>query len=193
MPTGIDPSGRCALTATRGNRHRQAARHLAVGLRFGGARADRAPRDQVGKILRRDRIERLGRAGQAHRVQIEEQAARNAQALLDVKAVVQIRIVYQPLPADRGARLLEIHAHDHEQRIGELGGKPSQPPAVVMRRRRIVDRARPDDDEQPRIAPLEDRLDRVAPVEHRTPRGVAQRQCVAQGLGRDERRLCGDV
>ena len=37
-------------------RHGQTRRHLAMNLRFGRARADRRPTDQIGDILRRNRI-----------------------------------------------------------------------------------------------------------------------------------------
>ena len=71
------------------HRHRQAACHLAVRLGLRGTRADRAPGDQVRKVLRRDRIERLGRARQAEGIQIEEQLARDVQPLFDVKRIVE--------------------------------------------------------------------------------------------------------
>src|SRR6266545_978811 len=40
-----------------------------------------------------------------------EITSRNSQPLVDAEAAVQVRIVDQAFPPDRGARLLEIHAH----------------------------------------------------------------------------------
>lgn len=65
-------------------------------LRLGGARADGAPGDEVGEVLRGDRIERFGAAGQAELVEIDEELARDAQALLYVKGVVEVRVVDEP-------------------------------------------------------------------------------------------------
>src|SRR5690606_35969894 len=50
------------LEADRGG---QAGRHLAVGLRLRGARADGGPGNQVAVVLRRDRVQCLGGGGQA--------------------------------------------------------------------------------------------------------------------------------
>jgi len=36
---------------------------------------------------------------------------RDAQAVVDAEAAVEVRVVDQALPADGGARLLEVHAH----------------------------------------------------------------------------------
>jgi hypothetical protein len=88
---------------------------LAVHLRLGGARADRAPGHQVADVLRRDHVEELAARGHADPVDAHQQVARDAQSLVDAEAAVQVGIVDEALPAHRGARLLEIHAHDHFQ------------------------------------------------------------------------------
>ena len=93
--------------------------------RFGGAGADRGQRDQVGDVLRRDRLQHFGGGGQAHFGDAKQNAAGDAQAFADIERVVQVRIVDQPLPADRGARLFEIDAHQHEQAILHAAGQAS--------------------------------------------------------------------
>ena len=48
------------------NRHGQAARHLAMGLRLRRARADGGPTHEVGDILRDNRVEEFSRRRQTH-------------------------------------------------------------------------------------------------------------------------------
>ena len=89
---------------------------LAVHLALGGARADGAPADQVGDILRRDQVEELGPGRHAHLGKVEQQTARAMRRpSLMRKRLVEMRVVDQALPADRGARLLEVDAHDDER------------------------------------------------------------------------------
>ena len=73
----------------------------------------------------------------------------DAQALVDAVALVEVRVVDEPLPADRRARLLEIDAHDDLERAGEAIALGLQLSRVLDRGERIVDRARAHDDEQP--------------------------------------------
>ena len=68
------------------DRRRQAARHLAVRLGLRGARADRRPGDELGQVLRHDRVERLGARRQAQLGDVQQQLAREPHALLDVEA-----------------------------------------------------------------------------------------------------------
>ena len=46
--------------------------------------------------------------------------ASKQQAFANIVAAINIRVVDQALPADGGARLLEVHAHDDEQLLTEL-------------------------------------------------------------------------
>src|SRR5690606_14730757 len=92
--------------------------------------------------------------------------ARAAQALVDAAALVEIRVVDQPLPALRGARLLERHAHHYLERVAQPFALFGEPPGVLERRARIVDRARPDHDEQPVVVVAHDRTHRRPALEH---------------------------
>jgi hypothetical protein len=87
-----------------------------------------------------------------------------AQALVDLVRPVEIRIVHQPLPADGGARLLEVHAHDDNQVLPELVLHLEQAPRVLEPRFGIVNRARPDDDDHPVVRSVEDAVNRLARV-----------------------------
>ena len=121
-------------------------------LAFGGARTDSAPGDQVADVLRRDHIEELAARGQTQPVDIDEQLARHAQALVDAVALVQIGVVDQAFPAHGGARLFKIHAHHNFERVGIARPLLDQLPGVVDGRGRVVDRARPHDDKQAVVA-----------------------------------------
>ena len=54
--------------------------HLALGR----ARADGAPRHQVGRVLRRDHVQELGAGRQPHAVDLEKQLTRRVQAFVDL-------------------------------------------------------------------------------------------------------------
>ena len=117
---------------------------FAVHLALGGARADRPPGDQVGHILRRDDVQVFGAGRHTHAVQVQQQFAREPQALINVKGVVQVGVVDQPLPADRGARFFKIHAHDQQQIVAVLFAQRQQFARVFQRGLGIVNGARPD-------------------------------------------------
>src|SRR5687768_7578115 len=111
------------------HRARQAGCELAMALRLGRARPDRAPGDQE-----------LGAARHAEAVDLEQQPARELEALVDGEAAVQARVVDETLPAHGGARLLEVHAHHHEQVVRVLDGCCLQAARVLQRRIVVVDR-----------------------------------------------------
>ena len=71
-----------------------------MDLRLGRPRADGAPRDEIGEELRADDIEVLDGRRQAHGRELAEQAASEAQALVDIVAAVELGVVDQALPAD---------------------------------------------------------------------------------------------
>lgn len=124
------------------------AGELPVDLALGGARADGADAEQVGEELRGDGVEHLAGEGHAGGGEVDEEAARRAQALVDVEGGVDVRVVDQALPPDRRARLLEVGAHHDEQLAGVPLLQREQPPGVVARRGRVVDAAGADDDEE---------------------------------------------
>ena len=93
---------------------------LAVDLAFGGARADGSPTDEAGDVLGRDHVEEFGSGGHAHLGQVEEQMARQAQAVVDLEGLIEMGVVDEALPADGGAGLLEVDAHDDAQVGGKL-------------------------------------------------------------------------
>src|SRR5262245_31926445 len=107
-------------------------------LALGGAGANGTPADEISVELAEGRVEKLGAGRNSKLENIGEQLPSQAQALVDVVGLVEIRVVDKPLPADYRARLFEIDAHDHKkrirQRVGdglELGGVFQRGPGVV--------------------------------------------------------------
>jgi hypothetical protein len=144
---------------------------LAMDLAFGGARADGAPGDEIDDVLGRHHVEELAGRRQAERIDVEQQAARQAQALVDAEAAVEAGIVDQALPADRGARLLEVDAHQDLELAGMAHPFRGQAGGVLARRGRIVDRAWADDDDETVVALVEDAADGLARAVHRVGDG----------------------
>ena len=102
-------------------------------------RAPMAPqRDQVGDVLRRDHVEELAARGQAELVEVEQELARHAQALVDVESCRRGGVVDQALPADGGARLLEVDAHDDQQIVRRTFFGFLQTAGVFLRRLDVV-------------------------------------------------------
>lgn len=135
-----------------------------MDLAFRGARTDGAPADQIGDVLGRDHVQELAGGRHAQAVDVDQQLPRNAQALVDAVALVQVGIVDQPLPAHGGARLFEVHAHHDLQRVLVLLAYGRQAARVLDGGRRIVDGAGADDDQQAVILASHDVVDGAAGI-----------------------------
>lgn len=122
--------------------HRQRGRELAVHLRLGCARANRAPRNEVGRVLGGDGIQELAARRQAQLRDVQEKSAREPEALVDLEAAVHLRIVDEALPADSRTRLLEVDTHDDVKVLFCGFGVVAEEPRVFFCRFHIVDRAR---------------------------------------------------
>ncbi len=143
-------------------RGRQRRGHLPMQRAFGGARADGAPAQQLGVVLRRNQIENFRSGWNAQTRAFHQQASSLEQTLVKVAAPVQIRVVDHALPAQTGTRLLEIHPHHQKQGIVEARGHFTQTPRVLNRRSAVVDGARPDNDQQPVVIAPHDVAHRLA-------------------------------
>ncbi|KFB71890.1 MAG: hypothetical protein AW09_002960 [Candidatus Accumulibacter phosphatis] len=112
--------------------------------------------------MRGDRIEELGRTGQAQVVDFEKQATRQAQSLIDPEAVVETRIVDQALPSDRRARFFKVHAHDDQQIVDETGNFLLQSLSVFNGRIDVVNRAGSKHHQQAVVGAMQDAVDTLA-------------------------------
>lgn len=126
----------------------QAGGQLAVDLRFSGAGTDGADGQTVCEELRGDSVEHFASDGHALAGEVDEELARGAQTLVNLEAVVDIRVVDQSLPANGGTGLLQVRAHDNQQLIGVLLLQLQQLVAVLQGHIRVMDRAGPNDHHQ---------------------------------------------
>src|SRR5262249_31560699 len=102
--------------------------------------------------------QKLAARRQAELIDLDQQAPRQAQSLVDVETAVEIRIVDQPLPTYSRTRLLEIDAHDDLECVAEAIALLSQLRCVLHRRSRVVDRAWSHDDDEAIFVPSKDPL-----------------------------------
>ena len=185
--------------------HRQveAADQFAVNLRLAGARTDGRPGQQVIEVARHQRLQQFGGERQAQRQHVQHQATRQLQPIAHGVTAIQMRIVGQTLPADRGARLFHVGAHHQQQLVAHFGRQIGQAPGVIQGRGGIVDGTGADHHQQARIAAIEDRANGLALIVHTGGQGGFQRQALAQQGGRrqglgdasrgDGRLECGEL
>ena len=184
----VDRDAHVAVGAVlEADRHREPGCQLAMDLALGRARADRAPRDEIGGELRRDRVEELGAGRHAELGEIEQELSRDAEPLVDREAAVELGIVDEPLPPDGGARLLEVHAHEDHEIVLEAARGLAELRAVFEGCLRIVDRTGPDDREQPIVVAAEARARAGARARDRLRRASGDRQLLDEDGGRDQR------
>ena len=145
---------------------RNAGGQFAVHLALGGTRADGAPGNQIPQVLRRNHVQKLAACGQSQAVDVNEQLARDAQAFINAKALVQVGVVDQAFPADGGAWFFEVHAHHDFQRVGVVGAHLLQTVRIVQRSGGVMDGARPNDDQQAVVLASHDGLDALAGGRH---------------------------
>jgi hypothetical protein len=165
-------------------RHGKARGHLPVRLRLRGARTDGRPADEVGDVLRRDGVEQLRRGGQAEIEHIAQERAGEAQAGADVVRAVEMRIHDQALPADRGAGLFEIHAHHDHHAVADLAGQCGQSAGVVAAGLEVVNRARPDNQEEASVVGEDELVDFTPGPGDELGLGLGFRQLTQQCSGR---------
>ncbi len=146
------------------HRHGQRAAQLAVHLARCRTGSDRPPRHGVGDVLRGDRVEELAPDGEPELGDVQQQLPGQPQPLVDGVRAVEIRVVDEALPAQRGARFLEVHAHDDAHLVANPLGVFGQQARVVQGRVGVVHGARTHHHEQAVVAPVED-LDGVAPAD----------------------------
>lgn len=132
-------------TVLEADGERETASQLAVKLGLGGASANSANAQHIGKELRADGIQHLAGKGHALGSKVDEQLSAEAQALVDLEAVVDIGVVDQALPANRRPGLLEVGSHDDQQLILVLLLLLEQHIAVLEGGLGVVDGARADD------------------------------------------------
>lgn len=97
-------------------RHTQSANEFPVHLTLRSPSTNRAPRNQIGRILRRYRIEEFtsGRKTMVRRDGKKEGPGKT-KTTVDIKGIGHVWIVDETFPSDGCARLFEVDAHDDEK------------------------------------------------------------------------------
>ena len=112
--------------------------------------------------------------------------ARQTEPLVDLEAAVEVRVVDQTLPADRGTRLFEVDAHHHHESVAEGLAYLDEAVGVFHRRDRIVHGAGPDDHQQAVVLAVQDALDVPTCVIDRFRGPVGDREFAMQVLRCDD-------
>ena len=126
-------------------------------------------------------------AGTPSSARSQEQAARETQPAVDVKAPVEVRVVDESLPADGAARLLEVDAHDDQEVRRQPSRGRAQLACIGERRLRVMDRARPHDHDQSIVPATQAGAHRGAPPRDGLRRGGAERELLRQDRRGQER------
>ena len=156
MPRRAHRVNRHLQTAVRGifqaDGHGKAAGHFAMRLRFRRARADGRPGNQVGDVLRHNRVEKFRRRRQDPGRRFPAAvSARFSDPVSMSCEPSRCGIVDQALPANGRARFFKINAHDDFHAVGEFLAQGVQSLSVFQRGFLVMDGARPDDDEEARV------------------------------------------
>ncbi len=98
------------------------------------------------------------------------------------------------LPADRGARLLKVGAHDDHEALGPaLLDAGLEQLGVLLGLLRVVDRSRADDDEQSVILSVDDGARQATRAGNRGLRLLGHGDLVEEQRGRDQRLKASDA
>ena len=125
---------------------------------------------------------------EAELVHVEEELAAHAEPFVNVVRSVQVRVVHEALPPHRGARLLEVDAHDNEELALVEHLEATQPQRVLTARVNVVDRAWPDDDDEAVVRTAEDPVHTRARLVNVVCHVARQRQLVDEQGGRRDGR-----
>src|ERR1700729_4134372 len=106
-----------------------------------------------------------------------------AQAVVNLKRLVEVWIVDEALPAEGGARLFEVDAHDEAELLGEFADRAFEQLGVLARGFGVMNRTRADDDEQTAVFAVEDVDDLVAGFENGSGGRLGDRQLLLKKSG----------
>ncbi len=154
---GVAGDGDAAVGAVlEADRQFQATDHFAVDLRLGGARANRGPGQKVIEVAGGHWLQQFGGDRQAAFDHVQHQPAGQRDAGVHVVAAIEVRVVGQAFPADRGAGFFDVGAHHQQQLVVDFAAEGCQAVGVFQGRARVVDRARANDHQQALVAAFED-------------------------------------
>ena len=125
--------------------------------------------------------------------QLIQKKLADMQTVFDFERVVQVRVVDQAFPAHGGPWFFEINPHDQIQRVADFSRKYLQALSVFMSRLEVVDRARPDDNEQAMVFAIQDVANDLTPFVHSLQRCSAERDLALEPFRCDQGFVGGNV
>jgi hypothetical protein len=190
---GIDGYSQTTVCAVlEANRERQAGCELAVQLRLCCACADGAEGDEVCEELGGDCVEHFRGNGHALGREVNVELSRDTKTLVDLEALVDVRVVDESLPSYCCPGLLEVCAHNDADVVLELVGEGLQALAVLNGRFRVVDGAGPDHDEETVILLGDDLGGFLAALDDGLLGVCGDGELVGEERGRDQRVVAKD-
>ena len=133
-----------------------------MGLTFRRPGTDRGPADQISDVLRNNGIEQFRCSRHPLPGEIQQQSPGPPQTGVDVVGVVEMGVIDQSLPTNRGARLLEIHPHHHLELILQALADRSQALGILPGSLDVMNRAGAHHHQQTLITATEDLLNAPA-------------------------------
>lgn len=159
---GVDGDSQTTVgTVLEAHRERETRGQLSVELGFSSSCANCTEGDEVGEELGRNGIEHLSSDGHALAGEITEELPADTETLVDLVALVDIRVIDESLPANCCPGLLEVGAHDDAEVVAEFVGQLDQAGAVFYGCFGVVEGAGSAHDEETVIF-LSDDLDGIA-------------------------------
>lgn len=190
---GVDGNSQAAISAVlEANGERETGSKLTVQLGLSGACSDGAEGDEIREKLRGDGVEHLRGNGHARGCEVNVELAGDAEALVDLVALIDIRVVDQTLPADCSPGLLEVGAHNDEDVVLELVGERLEALAVLNGSLGVVNRARSDHDQETVILLCDDLCGLLAALDDSLLGVCWDGELVAEKSRGDERIIAND-
>ena len=112
-----------------------------MDLRFGGARTNGDPAQQVIEVAGGHGLQQFGGNRQAQAQHLAHQFTGQVQAAGHVVAAIQAGVVGQAFPADGGTGLFHVGAHHQQHLVAHFIGQAGQVGGVFQGRLRVVDGA----------------------------------------------------
>lgn len=94
------------LTIFEANRERDTGSELTMELRLCGTGTNSTPGDEVGNVLRRDSVQKLGSDGNADVGKIAQELTSLTETFVDLEGAIEVRIIDETLPSNGGAGFL---------------------------------------------------------------------------------------
>jgi hypothetical protein len=165
-----------------------------MGLALCRAGADRRPTDEIGNVLRTDRIQQFSAAGKPHSIDVEEDRSCQLHPHRDIAGAVEVWVVDEAFPADGGSWLFKVRPHHDQEAITEGIGNRFELGRIFVGGIRIVNRAGAHDDQQPIPIPaMENMTDRFSALDHERRRLVGNGQFGLDGARRGQRLNFNDM